>query len=106
MSDKSFTTHLGDVVSGKELRQALHHVAEEFKGYAYAIYDQDPYASHVSEDTKQLYLVRDVLEAEHIKTGASLHNFTIAQRVNTYLTGDCIPLFGKSTNINVPNKAY
>lgn len=90
-----FRTSLGDIVTGKRLTDALYEVGEAFKGYAYGTYDSDPYASHVTELDKMQYLIDGVLNGERIKTGATLHNFTIAQRVNTILTGECIALLPK-----------
>lgn len=49
------------------------------------------YASHVTEDKKEEILQEDLKQAELIRSGKLDHNFTIWQRMQYVLTGECIP---------------
>ena len=87
-----FKTSDGRIVEGDELQQALEAVANDWHDMAIAIYKEDKYASHVTESKKIELLNKGLDFAESIRQGNECHGFTIWQRVNTYLTGDCVAL--------------
>lgn len=87
----TFRTHTGEIVEGERLNAALAQVANDWRDLAHAIRKQDCYASHVTEDTKECALQEMLQRADEIKAG-DVRSFTIWQRVNTVLTGDCVAL--------------
>ena len=86
-----FTTHTGEIVTGERLQKALKAVADDWEKLGRDIYAEDCYASHVSEDTKLKNLQDHIDRAEEIRQGI-VESFTIWQRVNTKLTGECVAL--------------
>jgi|WetSurMetagenome_2_1015567.scaffolds.fasta_scaffold1673072_1 hypothetical protein len=90
----TFTTHNGRQVTGTELQAALDKVANDWAQLARDIRAEDAYAGHVSEFDKDMNMLNMVADAEKIRGGA-VDNFTIWQRVNTVLTGDCVALLGR-----------
>lgn len=86
-----FRTHTGEIVSGDRLTNALSSVADDWATLARAIRAEDAYASHVSEADKNQIMKRGLAHAEAIRSG-EIGGFTIWQRVNTKLTGQCIAL--------------
>jgi len=50
------------------------------------------FASHVTHNDKLEYIDSQLNLANEIKQGLHDNNFTIAQRMNYYLTGNCIAL--------------
>lgn len=95
MTSKQFKTHEGNIISGKTLEKVLHKVACDMEKSAENIYNNDPYASHVTQTQKLENLHKSYDSAENIRRGENLHNFTIWQRVNTELTGQCIGFLNK-----------
>jgi len=93
-ASESFKTHNGEVVKGERLKKALNHVADKWAENAKAIRKNDNYASHVTESTKDLRLEQGLRFAEYVRAG-HIESFTISQRVNTFLTGECIALLPK-----------
>lgn len=91
MKINSFKTHAGEIVSGSRLQAALDTVANWYCDNAYAIREQDEYASHVTEETKEQRLREGLLKAERIRTG-DIDNLSIRQRIDTVLTGKCVAL--------------
>ena len=89
-----FTTHLGEKVTGQKLAEALGAVADDWAALGRAIRDADDYASHVTEAQKDENLRRDLERAKEIRKGF-VESFTIAQRLNEKLTGECVALLGK-----------
>lgn len=87
-----FRTHEDKLVSGNKLQAALDKVGDDWLRMALAVYAEDDYADHVTEDRKIDNLLRDVETSRAIRRGDKMHNFTIAQRINTALTGECIAL--------------
>ncbi len=97
----TFRTHTGETVTGDRLRGALAKVASDWRELAHAIRKEDAYASHVTTETKEDAL-RDMLaRADGIETG-DVRSFTIWQRVNQALTGECVALLGKSVMSGAP----
>lgn len=94
MPIKSFATHTGEIVKGKKLDKALNHIADFWMNNSKAIRAEDDYASHVTEETKDLRLKQGLAYAESVRAG-HIEDFTSQQRLNTYLTGDCIALLSK-----------
>lgn len=86
-----FTTHEGEVVTGQRLKAALNKVANDWATLARDIRDEDDYAEHVSERTKDEDMLAMLEKADRIRKG-EVNNFAIWQRVNTVLTGKCVDL--------------
>lgn len=89
----SFRTHTGEIVTGDRLVAALSKVADDWEEMARAIRKEDRYASHVTEDVKDARLAKDLETANRVRAG-NVSSFTIWQRVNTVLTGECVALLG------------
>lgn len=89
----TFRTHTGELVTGQRLAEALASVASDWADMARAIRQEDAYASHVTEADKDSYLADDLALAERIRDG-EVKSFTIWQRVNAALTGECVALLG------------
>lgn len=94
MPIKSFKTHKGDIVEGEKLKEALNYLADFWESNAKAIHKEDGYASHVTEETKDLRLEQGLAYAREVRLG-HIEDFTSQQRLNTYLTGECIALLPK-----------
>lgn len=92
------TTHTGEVICGDRLVAARAKVASDWEEMARSIRSEDCYASHVTLAEKEENLRADLALADRIRTGAA-GGFTIWQRINTELTGECVPLLaaGSST---------
>lgn len=90
----SFRTHDGRVVAGPELEAALKKVAQDWRDLAHAIRKADRYASHVTEAKKDRNRDDMLARADEIEAGDAA-SFTIWQRVNTVLTGDCVAFLPK-----------
>lgn len=84
-----FRTHTGEIVTGERLTAALEAVAQDWIDLAYAVREEDAYASHINQKAKDYFLAEDLKFAESIKTEGP-KSFTIWQRVNEKLTGECI----------------
>ena len=91
---QAFRTHTGEMVQGERLQAALGAVADDWAALGHAIRREDAYASHVGEATKDQLLARDLEAAERIRQG-EVASFTIWQRVNEKLTGECVALLPK-----------
>lgn len=87
----TFRTHTGEIVTGQRLHDALNAVADDWATLGRAIRKEDRYADHVSEETKDAALAEMLARADAIRHG-DLGSFTIWQRVNTKLTGECVAL--------------
>jgi hypothetical protein len=84
-------THTGEIVSGRRLQDARDEVSDYWVDLSYAIRKEDLYASHVSEEKKEDILLKSIDFAENIRTG-KIYSFTVWQRINNVLTGECIAL--------------
>lgn len=91
---KEFLTHTKEKVSGERLEQALLSVANDWRKLAHAIRKEDAYASHVTEEVKDQSLQKMLAEADRIEHG-EISTFTIWQRINEKLTGECVALLPK-----------
>lgn len=90
-----FRTHTGRIVSGNELEVALVEVANDYRELALAIRKENSYASHVTEEQKEENMARMFAMADDIERGEGLNNFTIWQRINTKITGECVAFLNK-----------
>lgn len=90
---RQFRTHTGEVVTGDRLDAACKGVGQDWRDLAHSIRKEDAYASHVTEETKEKDLNRRLAQADQIDAG-TIDNFTIWQRVNEFLTGECVALLG------------
>ena len=50
------------------------------------------FASHVTDTDKQDYVARNIKLANEIEQGLHDNNFTVWQRMNYFLTGECVAL--------------
>lgn len=91
---KPFRTHAGEIVTGERLQAALTKVANDWRELARAIRKEDHYASHVAEETKERAMVEMLQRADEIAAG-DVRSFTIWQRVDTVITGECVGLFSR-----------
>lgn len=87
----SFRTHTGEIVAGERLQAALTKVADDWRNLARAIRREDRYASHVTDATKEQAMLYMLARADEIEAG-DVRSFTIWQRVDTELTGECVAL--------------
>lgn len=77
-------------------RAAKKQIAEDVREVAYAIRKEDLYASHVTEDEKDVYLKQKLSFADKIEKGhAEIYSFWLWQKINTILTGACIGFLPK-----------
>jgi len=53
------------------------------------------YAGHVTQDEKIIYSNDMIIFADEVRQGEHDNNFTIAQKMHYFLTGECIALLGK-----------
>ena len=85
-----FITHTNEIIEGQRLTDALNKVADKMIENAKAIRNGD-YADHVKETQKEFNLQKSLELAEKVRDGF-FDNFTIWQRINTELTGECVAL--------------
>lgn len=79
----------------QRLINALNQVADDWLFMSLKIRLNDKYAPHVTEQVKNERLLSSIEDSRKIRNGVSSGNFTIWQRVNTVLTGECVPLFNR-----------
>lgn len=87
-----FQTHTGEIVAGERLCAALNEVANDWAELAHAIRKENAYADHVTEEQKEANLLIHLGRAEEIRNGVNVNNFTVWQRINLVLTGECVAL--------------
>ena len=87
----NFRTHTGEIVTGERLQSALAKVANDWRDLARAIRKQDRYAPHVTDAVKEQAMLDMLARADEIEAG-NVKSFTIWQRVDTELTGECVAL--------------
>jgi hypothetical protein len=90
-----FVTHKKEIKSGKELEDALRHIASDYRDNARNLRIEDPYASHVTEAEKDRILSDSLNLANQIERGEGLNNFTVWQKVNHFFTGECVAFLQK-----------
>jgi hypothetical protein len=91
VSTTEFRTHTGEIVTGDRLTAALAKVADDWAALAHAIRKDDAYADHVDAATKDKNLADGLAHSARIRDG-EVRSFTIWQRVNEELTGECVAL--------------
>jgi len=91
-----FITHTGEQVSGERLNNALNKVADDWAKLGADIRKENAYAPHVTEKQKEDNLSRMIETSNLIRLG-NIDSFTIWQRVNTALTGECVALLPKKS---------
>lgn len=86
-----FKTSKGELLSSdnQQLIEACEKVARQYEKLALATRNGDSYAAHVTEAQKHLNLNRAYMWAEQIRKRGNLNNFTVWQKVNYELTGEC-----------------
>lgn len=86
-------THTGRELTTQELQQARDYVASNHRSISNAIYKKDDYADHVTENQKIDFLQKGLVYAIEIELGQHDDNFTVWQKMNTFITGKCVALF-------------
>lgn len=94
-ADGAFITHSKECVTGERLIAARAKVADDWARIARAIRSSDDYGPHVTTAEKDEALRIMLAEADAIRAGNHGRNFTIWQRINTELTGECVALLPK-----------
>jgi hypothetical protein len=82
----------GKTHTPEEIQRAREIVADDWAENARAIRREDPYASHVTEAEKDAYLAEGLAYAESVRQGTAKGSFTLWQRLNEVLTGECVAL--------------
>lgn len=77
------------MISGDKLEAALETVATDWICLALNIRNEDAYSDHITEQQKNEFMIADLVFAETIRNG-EIKSFTIWQRINTVLTGECV----------------
>lgn len=75
----------------ENMQEVLSKVANDWEQLGYDIKKQNLYANHVTEEIKEKDLQRHIDTANEIRNGV-INSFTIWQKVNTELTGNCVAL--------------
>lgn len=91
-----FRTHTGELIEGEQLRAALNAVADWYEANARAIRREDCYASHVTETRKDELLNKGLEFAASVRRGEQL-GFSVWQRLNAHITGECVAFLPKET---------
>ncbi len=87
MTQFQFRTHTGEIIQGEKLQSALNKVADNWQRVAV----QSDFPPHVTPEVVAEWNKRNFETAEKIRAG-KIDNFTLWQRVNTELTGECVAL--------------
>jgi len=97
MTKYSFRTHTGEVLTpdNPRLVAACESVAQWYEDNARAVRGEDAYASHVTEAQKDKNMQDQFAWAESVRQRENLNNFSVWQRVNTELTGECVAFLPK-----------
>lgn len=78
----------------EELQAARNYAAEIPERLSKQCFEKDfGFAPHVTDEMKRKYSDRYLSQAKAIKSGEKDNNFTIAQRMFFFLTGEDAPLF-------------
>lgn len=77
------------IMKGKKVRDAFQKVSDDQIDLAKRIRNCGGYAAHVIEEEKDAIMKESIRRAVQIQVG-TITNFTIWQRVNDVLTGECI----------------
>ncbi len=90
----AFKTHTGEIVTHERFMEACKCVAADMRENAHAIFEEDAYAAHITPGQKQEFLAKSLANADEVEAG-KVDNFTIWQRVNQAITGQCVALLSK-----------
>jgi hypothetical protein len=81
-----------EVVTGERLQEAREHASQINLRHAKSIRDgKVTFASHVTNERMITIAEKEEQHAKEIIEGIHDNNFTIWQRMNTFLTGECVP---------------
>lgn len=75
----------------KDIQHVFDKVGNDWERLGYAIRRGDTYADHVTEEMKDNILQKRIVAANEIRNGI-VDSFTIWQRINEELTGQCVAL--------------
>lgn len=83
---EQMTVARGDITAAREYAAQIHHQMAD------SVFDDDfGFASHVTDSDKRKYAEDQRKYAEEVLRGEHDNNFTIWQRMNYFLTGECVP---------------
>ena len=86
-----FRTSTGQIISGEALQQACNQLAVWYDNQAVLVRQEDCFDSHVTQAAKDDYIKRYYTDtAQAVRERSNLANFTIWQKLNTILTGECV----------------
>lgn len=89
-------THTGEIITGARLQEARKAATQPNLDYIEAIDNGTAgFASHVTIAQIQEIRAGEVEQIRKIRAGESDHNFTVWQRMNTFLTGKTVALLPK-----------
>jgi len=71
------------------IKQARVYAAKIHREIAAEALTADYYANHVTTEKRQEIKERNIKLAEEIERGEHDHNFTVAQKMHYFLTGEC-----------------
>lgn len=94
MQVTSIRLHTGEVVSGDRYVAARDKVADWFADNARHVRAEDPYAAHVTTEQKDARLAETLAWSDAIRAGEA-YGFTVWQRINAELTGECVAFLPK-----------
>lgn len=85
---------MGSIQQHPRFLVACKTVADDWRKLGHAIRQDDQYASHVTEAQKEKALADMLAIAERLEKG-EIGSFTLWQRVNYELTGECVPFLSR-----------
>jgi hypothetical protein len=83
-----------DITKHPKFMDACKKVANDWRELGHAILKENAYASHVTEQQKIDHLNEHLELADRIEKG-EITSFTIWQRINQELTGECVGFLSK-----------
>jgi hypothetical protein len=84
----------GVIHTGQPLKDALAKVAQDMRDLAHGIRTDDPYAVHVTEDTKDENLRQSLDLADQVEKG-EVNGFWLWQKLNMIFTNECVAMLPK-----------
>ena len=84
----------------QQLQAARVYAAQPSRDCADHAFDDDfGFASHVTREDKRRYVEDNLKHAAEVEAGKHDGNFTIWQRMNYFLTGECVPFLPPATAV-------
>ena len=90
------TNNQSTKVNDSDLQKAREYASQIHKEMAESAFDDGYFAPHISEEYKHSYVEYHLNYAKEIEAGKRDTNFTIWQRMNYFLTDECVPFLPKT----------